>query len=114
MNKKEKYDFGRVGKKIPYVVPEGFFAEMEAGVRKELEMNRESVLRKRGRTTRILLLSLTAAAAVAVSVVFIEHGHRPATPEGFAAVEQAFENLSEEDREYLSSVYQEDIFINNL
>lgn len=111
MSKKEKYDFGKVGMKLPYVVPEGFFAEMEACVRKNLEP--EPGLRKHLRTASILLLSLTAAAAVVVSVVFIEHGHRPAMPEGFSAVEQAFENLSAEDQEYISSVYQEDIFLNS-
>ena len=31
-NKTEKFDFDKVGKRMPYSTPEGFFKEMEANI----------------------------------------------------------------------------------
>ena len=31
-NKTGKFDFGKVGKRMPYSTPEGFFKEMEANI----------------------------------------------------------------------------------
>lgn len=111
MKKKEKYDFGRVGRRLPYTVPDGFFETMENNVMQELDLKPEETFGKHGRIVRLALVSVAAAAIV--SLFFIGTGHHQIPADGFAAVAQAFDRLSEEDQEYLFSIYQDDIFINN-
>lgn len=113
MRKKEKYDFGRVGRRLPYTVPDGFFETMEENVMQELDLKPEAASCRRGKIVRFSIMSLAAAAIVIVSMFFVGTGHHQTRPEGFASVAQAFNGLSEEDQEYLFSIYQDDIFINN-
>lgn len=36
-NKTGKFDFGKVGKRMPYSTPEGFFKEMEANILEQVK-----------------------------------------------------------------------------
>lgn len=110
---KEKFDFDRVGKRMPYTVPDDFFAEMEANVRRELEKQPAAGVKKPRPYMRIVMTALTTAAAVAALVLVLNRSvHVPHPVVGFAEVEQAFGNLAAEDQTYLVSVYQDDIFMN--
>ena len=113
---KEKFDFDRVGKRMPYTVPNDFFAEMEANVRQELEKQPSAGVKgvKKPRPyMRIVMTALTTAAAVAALVLVLNRSvHVPHPVVGFAEVEQAFGNLTAEDQTYLFSIYQDDIFMN--
>ncbi len=86
---KTDFDFDRTKRRMPYTVPDNFFSEMEARVFSEIGSRRPAGVRY-GRVA----IRIVAAAA------------------GFSDVEKAFGNLSYEDRDYMLSVYREDIFIN--
>ena len=110
---KEKFDFDRVGKRMPYTVPDDFFAEMEANVRQKLEKQPATGVKKPRPYMRIVMTALTTAAAVAALVLVLNRSVHVTHPVvGFAEVEQAFGNLAAEDQTYLVSVYQDDIFMN--
>lgn len=105
------FDFDRVGKRMPYRVPDGFFDEMEANIRRE-------VLQRPARPARQRVVGRRAAiwiAAVAATLTLLFVLNLPTGEErtvAFRDVEQAFANLSDDDRAYLLDVYSEDIFMN--
>jgi len=103
------FDFNRVGKRMPYTIPDGFFDQMESNVMKELGNGSVAKTSKRRPLRRIAALAVAVSAAAAVALVFLPS--RNASTD-FADVEQAFCNLNTEDQAYMLSVYQEDIFIN--
>ena len=88
-NKTGKFDFGKVGKRMPYSTPEGCFKA-----------------------------AIAAAASVAVLLVLnIDFSASSSQPSqvnnGIQEVDKAFAQLSSADQAYLLSVYQEDVFLNN-
>lgn len=109
---KDNFDFNKAGKRMPYTVPDGFFTEMEDNVYLELKVQ-PPVKRGRHRTfMRLAITALTTAAATVALVLIIDKGSHAVHTTGFADVEQAFGKLETEDRMYLFSVYQDDIFMN--
>lgn len=109
---KRDFDFNKVGKRMPYTVPDNFFTEMEDNV--YLELNAQSPVRaKRQRTfLRMAITALTTAAATVALVLILDNGSHAVHTTGFAEVDRAFGNLGTEDQAYLFSVYQDDIFMN--
>lgn len=103
-----------VGKRMPYNVPDDFFATLEANVMREVKADTAQTSappKPRAKVIKMLSrFSIAAAAclAVAVGVKALYHNHQT---DSFTAVEEAFACLSEEDQEYLLEVYQEDIFM---
>jgi hypothetical protein len=113
MNKdmNEEFDFKKVGKRMPYSVPDGFFDQLENRVMSEIQQETKP---KKGRIVKMTFGALTAAAA-AVALFFVVHKSLPenvTTDESFSLVELAYNDLSSEDQEYLLQVYEEDLFIN--
>lgn len=106
------FDFDRIGKRMPYETPEGFFDEMEANVWQEVQRTSFAFAkRKPHHRLRIVAGALAVAASVALVLVLRPHVFgEPA--DGLAKVEQAFADLCREDQAYLLDVYQEDIFMN--
>lgn len=105
---KDNFSFDKVGKRMPYTVPDGFFEEMENGVWQTLKEQPIPKRNKRRTFLRIVTLTITSAAA-AVALFFVLNYNQPV---GIGEVDEAFDNLSTEDQNYLLSVYQDDIFIN--
>lgn len=108
----EGFDFNRVGKRMPYTAPEGFLEDIEKNVWKVVK---DEVLPiKPKRKHRLWYYSLSGgliAASVALLLVFnMQTGYQPA--DDFEIFEQAFSKLCSADRDYLLSVYQDDLFIN--
>ena len=58
---KKDFDFGRIGKRMPYTVPRNFFDEMEGNVWEKVR-NESAALRKR-RAFRLRIVIGAAAAA---------------------------------------------------
>ena len=62
-----------------------------------------------------IALRVAMAAAASVTLLFVL---KPALPKneavGFESVEPAFNNLSQDDQDYLLSVYEHDVFIDNI
>lgn len=102
----EHYNFEPIGKKMPYRVPDSFFDNVE-----------ESIIakaRNRQKRRRIFKISygIVAAAAIFAFILIVAPPDTPSDTTDFAAIAQAFDNLSEADQTYLLEMYQDDIFIN--
>ena len=122
-NKTEKFDFGKVGKRMPYSTPEGFFKEMEANILEQVKDDKPKPVRVQPKKRPLIRGIWAAAMAVAASVAVLlilnidfaaPHSSLPSqTDNEMQAVDQAFAQLSSADQAYLLSVYQEDVFLNN-
>lgn len=121
-NKTEKFDFSKVGKRMPYSTPEGFFKEMEANILEQVKNDKPAPARiqpkKRPLIRGIWAAAMAVAASVAVLLVLnIDFSASSSQPSqvnnGIQEVDQAFAQLSSADQAYLLSVYQEDVFLNN-
>lgn len=105
----DNFDFNRIGKKTPYRVPDDFFDSIEQSIL--------SAAAPRPRRRRLLkyAAAITATAAAAALLLTVSGkasigGNRAAGTE----LAQAFDNLSDADRDCLLEIYQDDIFINQL
>lgn len=106
-----KFDFERIGKRMPYKVPEGFLDEMEANIWKAVQ--REIPQTNKRNTYRLHVLAGTLAVAASVALLLVFNPFlKEEQIDGFSTVEQAFAGLSQEDQTYMLAVYQEDIFMN--
>ena len=120
-NKTEKFDFGKVGKRMPYSTPEGFFKEMEANILEQVKDDKPKPVRKQPKKRPLLKVIWAAAMAVAASVAVLlilnidfaaPHSSLPSQADHeMQAVDQAFAQLSSADQAYLLNVYQEDVFL---
>ena len=120
-NKTEKFDFGKVGKRMPYSTPEGFFKDMEANILEQVKDDKPKPVRIQPKKRPLMKVIWSAAMAVAASVAVLlvlnidfaaPHSSLPSqTDNEIQAVDQAFAQLSSADQAYLLSVYQEDVFL---
>ena len=120
-NKTGKFDFGKVGKRMPYSTPEGFFKEMEANILEQVKDDKPKPVRVQPKKRPLIRGIWAAAMAVAASVAVLlvlnidfaaPHSSLPSQADnGMQAVDQAFAQLSSADQAYLLNVYQEDVFL---
>lgn len=120
-NKTGKFDFGKVGKRMPYSTPEGFFKEMEANILEQVKDDKQVPVRRQPKKRPLMKVIWTAAMAVAASVAVLlvlnidfmaPHSSLPSQADNeMQAVDQAFAQLSSADQAYLLNVYQEDVFL---
>ena len=120
-NKTEKFDFGKVGKRMPYSTPEGFFKDMEANILEQVKNDKPAPVRIQPKKRSLRKVIWTAAIAVAASVAVLlvlnidfaaPHSSLPSQADNeMQAVDQAFAQLSSADQAYLLNVYQEDVFL---
>lgn len=112
----KKFDLDKVGKRMPYTTPEGFFDKLEEDVWEKAKTgfleNVASSHAERRRKLRLWQRSALAVAAsialvVALSIGFFSSGQVSAND-----VDQAFCQLSADDQAFLLSIYQEDLFVN--
>lgn len=105
------FDFNRIGKRLPYTIPEGFLDNLEKQV---WEQVKDEVAPPKSKRNYRLWYSISGglvAASVALLLVFnILPSHQ--NTDDFKILEQAFLNLSNADQDYLLTVYQDDLFIN--
>lgn len=105
------FDFSRIGKRMPYKMPEGCFDEMEAVIWNEVRPEHAASAGRK--TFRMRILAGVLAVAASITLFFmLRPSPWDAQADGFSKVEQAFANLSPEDRAYMLEVYQDDIFMN--
>lgn len=120
-NKTEKFDFSKVGKRMPYSTPEGFFKEMEANILEQVKNDKPAPVRIQPKKRSLRKVIWTAAIAVAASVAVLlvlnidfaaPHSSLSSQADNeMQAVDQAFAQLSSADQAYLLNVYQEDVFL---
>lgn len=102
------FSFDNVGKETPFRVPDGFFSQLESDIIHKAFPS-ESGKRKYLPSWRIIAgASVAAAATVAL---LISSGTRIAGPEPDTSlsIEQAFNNLSQADQDYLIDTFRNDI-----
>ena len=109
----QNYDFSRIGKQMPYTVPDGFFDKLEENVMNEVKAQ---PARKKATVVRMAIRAAIAiAACIALFLVVkkvLPQGQDTAIDD-FENVELAFNNLSTDDQDYLLEVYQEELFLEN-
>ena len=119
-NKTEKFDFGKVGKRMPYSTPDDFFKDMEANILNAVKDDTPQPVRIAPRKRSLIRAIWVATLAASVAVLLIPYidftdnpSAQPSSKEnGILAVDQAFSQLSPADQVYLLDVYQEDVFLN--
>ena len=109
----QNYDFSKIGKQMPYTVPDGFFDKLEENVMNEVKAQ---PARKKATVIRLAIrAAIAVAACIALFLVVkkvLPQGQYTTTDD-FENVELAFNNLSTEDQDYLLEVYQEELFLEN-
>lgn len=120
-NKTEKFDFGKVGKRMPYSTPDDFFKDMEANILEQVKDDKPKPVRIQPKKRPLMKVIWAAAMAVAASVAVLlvlnidfaaPHSSLPSQADNeMQAVDQAFAQLSSADQAYLLDVYQEDVFL---
>lgn len=129
----KEFDFDKIGKRMPYQTPDGFFDGMEENIWNEVKGEllgksddadlsgkagkvEQTALKPKRRISRLRILvgALSIAASIAlVLILYPRHSQVPQPQvDGLAQVEKAFSNLSPGDQAYMLQVYQEDVFIN--
>lgn len=107
----EKYDLNRIGKRMPYTMPEGTFADMETNVFQALKLDKKAMRRR-----RILRWSSIGgiAAAASVALLLMIKPLSAVQNDPLTQIDIVFGNLSEADQEYLVEIYHEDFFLNQI
>lgn len=110
-NKPTSYDFEKVGKQMPFSVPDGFFCQLEQQIISNTGAN---VKKTRAPRKFWKLITGTAVAAAAAVTAFIATPNM--SPDTMMAdnltVEEAFENLSASDQEFLIDNYRAELLAN--
>ena len=111
----QNFDFSKIGKQMPYTVPDGFFDKLEENVMREVKA--QPAKKDKAKTIRMAIrAALAVAACLALFLVVkknLPQGNNTITDD-FDNVELAFSNLSMEDQDYLLEVYQEEQFMDNV
>ena len=112
----QNYDFNKIGKQMPYTVPDGYFSKLEDSVMEVWSENTSAAKAKRAKVVRMAIRAALAVAACIALFLIV----RQTLPKGqdtvaddFDKVELAFNNLDTEDQDYLLEVYQEELFLDN-
>ena len=109
-----------IGKRMPYSVPAGYFDTLNAEIMQKLAQQAPAEKpNSRKRLWRIITATLSTAAVVTIAAV-ITHNYLapPTTAEKIAnydqQIDQAFNHLSQTDQDYLLSVYQDNLYIDDI
>lgn len=119
-----EYNLDRVGKKMPYQMPEGFFEQMQAKVLAEVEKEKmakasqvEMKHRCKAKLVRLYVAAASIAACICLAVLvgrsFLSSDS--AAPQHSAAsvasVDKAYDNLSNEEQQELNATYANDVYL---
>ena len=109
----QNYDLSKIGKQMPYTVPDGFFDKLEENVMNEVKAQ---PAKKKATVIRMAFrAAIAVAACIALFLVFkkVLPQDQDTNIDDFENVELAFNNLSTDDQDYLLEVYQEELFLEN-
>ena len=110
----QNYDFSKIGKQMPYTVPDGFFDQLEEHVMSEV-VNAQPTKKKANVVRMAIRAAIAIAACIALFLVVkkvLPQSDNTITDD-FDSVELAFNNLSTDDQDYLLEVYQEELILDN-
>lgn len=113
-------DFDNIGKRTPYITPDGFFEDMQRKVLKRAEVKRQ-----RKSQMRLVISAVVAMAAMLAGLIFVTFFYHSddikPSPSNVLAVERSnsadtedkwIKELSDEELEELVSFSENDIFLN--
>ena len=107
----KEFDINNIGKRMPYTVPDDFFANVEDKVMRRVGNDNNS---KKKRGIVIALRTLLAAAACLTLFFVVQTKFVKSAPaDDFASVQLAFNNLSSDDQDFLIEVYEDDDILYN-
>ena len=109
----QNYDFSKIGKQMPYTVPDGFFDQLEENVMNEVKAQ---PARKKATVLRMAIraaIAIAACIALFLVVKKVLPQDNDTITDDFENVELAFNNLSTDDQDYLLEVYQEELILDN-
>lgn len=105
------FDFDEIGKREPYVVPEGFFVNLQEKIEREtISKRKHRVISWRAVITGAASLAATIAIVLTVGLSLSDTGSNGHSIED---VEECFSRLCEADQQFLLETYQEDVFLND-
>ncbi len=110
MNK--EFDFEKIGKRMPYTVPDGFFGKLEDDIWDKVK--NVSEVRQTAHKPAKPRLFIRSAVAVAASIALILVVSTTVSKTNSATiddVDRAFSQLTSDDQAYLLNIYQDDVFI---
>ena len=113
------FDFEKIGKRMPYTVPDDFFTKLEESAMDEVTVQKsETTAKPRRKKTIIIAFRSLLAIAAAVALFFVVQPtptkNDTISADDYASVELAFNNLSSDDQDFLVAVYENEEFINDL
>ena len=109
----QNYDLSKIGKQMPYTVPDGFFDKLEENVMNEVKAQ---PAKKKATVIRMAFRAAIAVAACLALFLVVKKvlpQDQDTNIDDFENVELAFNNLSTDDQDYLLEVYQEELFLEN-
>ncbi len=117
----QDFDFDKVGKRMPYRVPDEFFRNLEKTVLgrvagEDLGAIPAEIYGGAGKPKAARIWRLVSSVAAAVVVLFALGGimaQRPSAGDYMANIETAYSSLTEDEQEFLASMYEDDIFFND-
>lgn len=119
-----QFDFNKIGKRMPYTVPDGAFDEIEAGVARALKaeapkvqaLEAGKVIAEKSKSRKPWLLrwrpvaGIAVAASIALLMVFTPK--ELPDSEQLRQIDTVYAELSDADQNHLLEIYDEDIYIN--
>ena len=110
----QNYDFSKIGKQMPYTVPDSFFDQLEERVMSEVVKAQPT--KKKANVVRMAIraaIAIAACIALFLVVKKVLPQNDNTLTDDFDSVELAFNNLSADDQDYLLEVYQEELILDN-
>ena len=111
--KNDEFDIDRVGKRMPYTVPDDFFEKIEKSVWEEIKEGTKQPEKRRKPVIPLFAKIMTGVAAAIILFLIVNANIMQNQVDEFGEIEQAFAGLNSDDQAYLLDVYGEDVFINN-
>lgn len=114
----QDYNFERVGKKMPFTMPDDFFDKVQANVLAEVakEEKMKQAKHHKAKVVRLFLAVASMAACVCFAVLVgrsvmgtdTKAQHPVAS---VASVDKAYENLSADEQQELNATYANDVYL---
>ena len=95
-------DLEKIGKTMPYTVPEGFFEAMEERLMQEV-----TTKKKKTKLPKVVLWTGVAVAASLALLMMLRQGFSKVETDSFEQVEMAFNQLSDDDQQLILDYYDE-------
>ena len=95
-------DLEKMGKAMPYTVPEGFFEAMEERLMQEV-----TAKKKKSRLPKVVLWTGLAVAASLALLLVLRQVESIVETDSFEQVEMAFNQLSDNDQQLILDYYDE-------